>query len=305
MKNARLNIQLCTEVIKTLHYYAAFKHPLKIEELHYNSTQKCSIQEMQTVVDRLLEKKEIFCSDGYYSTAENINEQISRREKGETGAQKAFPSAKRYGRFIFLFPYVRFVGISGSLSKGYFDKKSDFDFFIISSRNRLWICRSILHFFKKMSFLLGLQHKFCMNYFVDEDYREIEEKNLYTAIELSSLCPIAGESQFYKLMKENLWRKDFLPNNYLAFFFTDKIDNPVFFPKKVMEFLLNPFGDFLNQYLMELTDKKWREKWKKKNYPMEEYELAFKTTLHHSKNHPANYQKKMLQRLETIQKPEL
>jgi len=53
----------------------------------------------------------------------------------------------------------------------------------------------------------------------------------------------------------------------------------------------------LNKYLMILTDKKWKRKWAKRNYPMNQYTQAFKTTLHISKNHPANYQKRVLEAL--------
>ncbi len=64
------------------------------------------------------------------------------------------------------------------------------------------------------------------------------------------------------------------------------------------EWLLNHmFPAKLNENLMKLTDTKWRRKWNVKGYPREDYELAFKTTLHISKNHPANYQKKILKAL--------
>jgi hypothetical protein len=49
---------------------------------------------------------------------------------------------------------------------------------------------------------------------------------------------------------------------------------------------------------MELTDKKWRKKWARKNFPMEAYDLAFKTRLYVSKNHDKNYQEKILKQYE-------
>ena len=58
--------------------------------------------------------------------------------------------------------------MSGSLSKHFADEKSDIDFFIITSANRLWIARTCMHLFKKVSYIAGKQHWFCMNYYVDE-----------------------------------------------------------------------------------------------------------------------------------------
>jgi len=49
---------------------------------------------------------------------------------------------------------------------------------------------------------------------------------------------------------------------------------------------------------MKLTDTWWRYKWRKKNYPMQDYDLAMKTRIYVSKNHPANYQKKVLNNVE-------
>jgi hypothetical protein len=43
---------------------------------------------------------------------------------------------------------------------------------------------------------------------------------------------------------------------------------------------------------MRLTAGKWQKKWAERNYPMSDYKIAFKTTLHMSKNHPANQSEK-------------
>jgi hypothetical protein len=45
---------------------------------------------------------------------------------------------------------------------------------------------------------------------------------------------------------------------------------------------------------MKLTDRKWRRKWKRKGFDMDQYEKAFLTTVHISKNHPMDYENKVL-----------
>jgi hypothetical protein len=68
--------------------------------------------------------------------------------------------------------------------------------------------------------------------------------------------------------------------------------------KRLSAHLINCFAaGRLNRLLMLLTDRKWRKKWAMKGFPAEDYDLAFKTTLHISKNHPANYQKRILAEL--------
>jgi hypothetical protein len=57
------------------------------------------------------------------------------------------------------------------------------------------------------------------------------------------------------------------------------------------------FPKQLNLFLMNFTDKLWRLKWERKGYPMKDYDLAMKTRWYVSKNHPHNYQKKVLKEL--------
>ena len=81
---------------------------------------------------------------------------------------KVLVKAKAKARFISKFPFVAAVGVSGSLSKGYYDSDSDIDFFIITQHNRLWICRTLLMVYKKI-FLLNSRKYFCPNYFISSE----------------------------------------------------------------------------------------------------------------------------------------
>ena len=296
MRDSTLNNDVCSAVLRALGYYSLFQYPIKADEVYGNLSIKSSLGCLLVALEDLEERGIIFKSEGYYSLDSNIKQLVEKRKAANRLAQAKKMQAQKVGRFIFNFPFVRFVGISGSLSKGYADSKSDFDFFIVTAQNRLWICRTFLHLFKKMTFLLGQQNKFCMNYFIDTNNLEIEEKNQYTAIELSSLIPVSGYDIFKKIENVNKWTYDYLPNGYIGFSsdVSSIYDDKIFF-KKIIEFFCdNFFSEKINKTLMVLTDKKWRKKWGKKNYPMEEYDIAFKTTLHISKNHPANYQKRVL-----------
>jgi hypothetical protein len=103
-----------------------------------------------------------------------------------------------------------------------------------------------------------------------------------------------------RLKQINAWTAEHLPNypqeqdtNYIP-------ATPKQYGKRMAQWLLNRMapGAF-NRFLMRLTDRKWRAKWQRKGFPMNEYDEAFYTTLHVSKNHPANFQRRILQALET------
>jgi predicted nucleotidyltransferase len=225
----------------------------------------------------------------------NLPERVDRKLQGMKYAQKRMKRAQFISWFIMCFPFVRMVAISGSLSKNYADKTTDIDFFVITTENQLWTSRTLLHLLKKLTFLVRLQHSFCMNYFLSENHLNIEENNYFTAVELATLIPKNGRWYYQELLAQNDWVHCYLPN----FTFERKQiskQRPSFL-KRIMEFCLG--SNWLNSSLMKLTDRRWQNKWKKKGYDPQDYDLAFKTQLYVSKNHPGNYQKKILNHLES------
>jgi hypothetical protein len=286
-------------VISVLQYFAIFQYPLKTEEIHAYCPEASSQADVNHALNELVMERHIYRYNEFYSPSAEIQQQVSRRVRGNILATLLQPSALKVGRFIYKFPFVRFVGISGSLSKGYAQHDSDFDYFIVTAPNRLWICRTLLHLFKKTTFLFGQQHKFCMNYFLDEGHPELEEKNRYTAIEMASMIPVKGNAEYERLMECNEWLTGFLPNIRKSNSFISAPDKSIL--KGAVESVLELFfpGTF-NKKLMQLTDKRWRKKWARKNFPANDYELAFKTRLYVSKNHPHNHQKKILTHLSKL-----
>jgi hypothetical protein len=281
---------------QTLRYFALFRYPLNAAELHVYCGSPCSLEEMYVCLDVMSIDGSVYEQDGYYSNSPEISSWLPRRLRGNEKAGMEMHSAQKIARLIYQFPFVAFVGISGSLSKGYSDERTDFDFFIVTSSNRLWISRTFLHAFKKFTFLFRQQHKFCMNYFLDTQHLQLEEKNLYTATELSSLIPVCGANVYDDLMRENAWIHTHLPNHPTKS--ADELNDRRSALAATFDWLLNfLFPSTLNRSLMKMTDAKWRRKWARKGYPAEDYELAFKTRLYVSKNHPANYQKKILKAL--------
>lgn len=283
-------------ILNVLKYYSIFNYPIKAEEIQKYATIIISIACITDVLDELVNDGRVYNYNNYYSLSVDIAALVANREKGNRLAAEKIFLAHKAGKLVYKFPFVRFVGISGSLSKGYAQADSDFDFFIITAGNRLWIARTILHLFKKMTFLAGRQHDFCMNYFVDDKSLVLDEKNRFTAIELITLIPVKGHDVYDKLMKSNEWAYALMPNVNIEL--SEDIYKREPLIKRMAEWIMNKLGgDKLNESLMILTDRSWRKKWKNKNYPMEDYDLAFKTNLHVSKNHPANHQKRVLKLL--------
>ena len=167
-------------IIKTLAYYDIFNYPLTAEEIYHNlGANHVSSFDVTNEIEKLFKDGLIYKKNSFYLLTNN-DKYISRRIDGNKLAAKKINSAYRMTNFISKFPYVRAILLSGSISKGYMEKDSDVDYFIITQPNRLWVTRLLLMLFKKI-FLLNSRKVFCINYFVDTETLEIEEKNIFTA----------------------------------------------------------------------------------------------------------------------------
>ncbi|ELR71218.1 hypothetical protein C900_03022 [Fulvivirga imtechensis AK7] len=286
------NATLAVGVIKTLLYFDIFNYPLTKEELLFFNPSKymSSSADTELILSHLLSQKLIYKFGQFYAV-QNEPAHIARRLAGNNLAVQKLKTARKFSRFISWFPYVRAVMLSGSISKGYMDKSSDIDFFIVTAPGRLWITRTLLVLFKRI-FLLNSHKNFCVNYFIDYNNLEIEEKNLFTAIESITLIPTYGEKLYWDFWTANAWALQYFPNS--APRDTETIKSGTSLIKKIGERLLNNgLGNRLDQYFMDLTLKRWKSLFATE-YSKKDFEVAFKTKKYASKNHPRFYQKKIL-----------
>lgn len=279
------------ESLKTILYFSIFRYPLTVDEIH-SYTNNGNLNETKDELNQLIEKKILIEIDGFYVYGNDL-ESVTKRLKGNIQAKKAMIIAKQRAKFISKFPFVKAVGISGSLSKGYYDNNSDIDFFVITKDSKLWICRTLLMLYKKI-FLLNSRKYFCINYFISESQLEIEEKNRFTATELKTLIPLEGKTIFKKFYKNNIWINEYFSNfkpNVNTINSSEKTYFTIF-----LEFLFNnKLGNVIDTSLKTLTLKKWNSKFHYLNE--DDIKIALKTTKNISKHHPTNFQKKVINAL--------
>lgn len=219
-----------------------------------------------------------------------------KRIAGHRAAMGQLAVAKRIARFLSRFPYVQTIAVSGSLSKYYADENTDIDFFIITSPNRLWIARTLMHLFKKLTFVVGKQHWFCMNYYIDELKMEIPEKNLFTAIEIATLLPLEGSACFAKFIAANSWVKEYFPCYQFSDIANDIRKGKI---RNAVERIFNSgFFNSVEDRLMTLTDKRWKKKSGKPKKRNHSKTIGMAVDKHFSKPDPKNFQHAILQHYE-------
>jgi hypothetical protein len=281
-------------ILKTLVYFDIFDYPLSEKDI--KNFVECYISDeiFASALLQLLLDKIIFRVDQFYSL-QNNRQRAEERLQGNLRAQSLIVKATRIGAFLHKFPYVRAVAVSGSLSKNYADKKADIDFFIITKANRLWIARTILHLFKKFTFLVGKENFFCMNYFVDEEALVIPEKNIYTAVEIVTLLPVAGTFTLNKFFDKNQWTKKWLPcYEYKRNLKTTERGSGF---KKFTEWFFNGrTGEKLDRVLYKWTTRRWQKKEQQGRKNSKGRVMNLVTGKHFSKSNPETFQEKILAR---------
>ena len=297
MKQTNIQItSLQQAALSVLCYFNVFQHPLTLNEILHNCPAKTTTKKLEEALRYLVLIDAIKTDRGFYFLNEHPNTIIEERKLKEYRAGEELFKSQRYTKLISRFPFVKAVCISGSLSKGVMDKDGDVDYFIITEKQRLWVCRTMLIAFKKI-FLLNSRKYFCTNYFVDVDHLEIPDKSIFTATEINHLKAVCNKNLINELVAQNSWTKRHTPNfqrasneNCLA-----ENRNPV---KRFVEICLNGrAGEKLDNYFFKLTLERWKKKFP--HFTSEDFDLNMRTRKTVSKHHPRGYQQKVLQAQES------
>lgn len=284
------------DIIATLAYFNMFKYPLKKREIYTFLGHAADINGFDHALNSLLNESQVFHIGDFYSLENNYSLAM-RRYKGNEKAIALLKKAERSAAIISCFPFVKGVAVSGSLSKNFADDNADIDFFIITTANRLWIARTMLHLFKKFTFLVNKQDCFCMNYFIDEAEQDILEKNIYTATEVVTIMPLRGTAIFESFFTINNWTKTFLPNHYMRISSGKEIKYS-WLKQGAERIFQNKAGDKLDNFFMHLTAKSWKSKTRRNKKNSKGLLMELHTDKHFSKPSPQHFQGKLLKRYE-------
>lgn len=278
-------------LVKTLLYFDIFHYPLNLNELvEYCQFQHINKETACRELDFLIENVMVVKQEDYYLIS-NKNSLIERRKLGNELAEKKMKTAFQMSEFISKFPFVRCVCISGSLSKNFMAEDSDIDFFIITSTNRLWLCRSLLVLYKKI-FLFNSHKHFCINYYLDTKHLEIPDHNIFTATEITFLKPTYNAAMFEEFSKQNNWTEQFYPNKNRTQLEPTKITYSAL--KSSIEKMLSGWlGEQLDSLFFRITLLRWKKKFT--HFSAEEFDLNLRSRKNVSKHHPRGYQKTVLE----------
>ncbi|MFW9778072.1 MAG: hypothetical protein ACFFE8_04395 [Candidatus Heimdallarchaeota archaeon] len=198
-------------ILATICYFDIFDYPLTAPEIHQNLVRTAlPIDSILIALKNEPLRSILVHKNGYYVLAGREEIINIRNSRFEFSQRHLWPLAIRYGWYIANLPYVRMVGVTGSLSMNNTFKYSDIDFFIVAKAKRVWVCRLLVFLLQKASVLNGTV--LCPNYIISEENLAISEQDLFTAYQLTHIIPITNTAMYKRILRSNNWIYKFLPN---------------------------------------------------------------------------------------------
>lgn len=280
-------------ILKTLGYFDLFHYPLTEVEICRFHAESVLHSVIDDALETLINDGSVFKFDEFYSVRNDLS-LVQRRRKGNMLAIEQMKRAEKVAKLLSRFPFTKGIAVSGSLSKNFANAETDIDFFIVTAANRLWIARTFMHLYKKLTFLTGHQNWFCMNYYVDEAELEITEKNIFTAIEIVTLIPMQGKNSLDNFMAGNNWVKKYFPVERSVINNTPEIQRGVL-GKLVEKIFQGQLGDYFDKRLMRITGKRWKKKTETHQLNSKGNSMGMIVGRHVSKPDPKNFQNKVVE----------
>jgi len=124
--------------------------------------------------------------------------------------RRLWPRARAIGAVFAILPFVRLVGVTGSLAANNPASDADIDYLLIASPGRLWFVRALAVGVVRMARQAGI--KICPNYLLTTNSLDLPRHDIYTAHELLQMVPLSGSDVYLTLRAQNRWADRFLPN---------------------------------------------------------------------------------------------
>lgn len=206
-------------ILRTLAYADVFDHPLTPDEIHRYLVQERATGSAVSTALRVMVPDRVGEADGHFFLR-GRHDLVERRRRRAEAAGRLWPVARRYADRIASLPFVRGVGLTGSLARDCADEApaggggasgtTDVDYLVVTEPGRVWVCRAFIGLLSRRARRRGVE--LCANYVLSEDALALRDRTIYTAHELVQLVPLAGTRAFRRLRAENGWVADFLPN---------------------------------------------------------------------------------------------
>lgn len=227
-------------ILRTVAYADVFDYPLTPHEIHrYLVWTQAPRYAVQQVLDDRLLARGILVENGGYVSLRGREHIVETRLGRQATSDRLWCKGLRYGMSIARMPFIRFVGVTGTLAVNNAEHDADIDYLVVVVPGRVWLARQLC----LLWVYLGRVERVtvCPNYVISTDSLDQFERSFFTAHELAHMVPIYGLRVYEDLMSANRWARDYLPNAFdqqSALFLRDRLDPLTAATKRGVEWLL-------------------------------------------------------------------
>ena len=233
-----------TAILSVLSYFSQFSYPVTESEIFEYLGAPTTKEKIGVMLDTLVEngtiirKRAVIASNLSDSCA--ISQELytlpqystffSKRLVRQAISRNKYRKTQQYVTVLTLFPWYRYIAISGSLAMQNAQEKDDMDIFIVSENNRMWLARItalIIAQFMGLRRRRGLKespNSICLNLFFDGLDMSIpkQKQTLYVAHELVQAKPVGKWGNIQQILFwENRWIQKYFPNIVIKKYQTD------------------------------------------------------------------------------------
>jgi hypothetical protein len=194
----------------TVAYADVFGFSLSDEEIHRDLVGvRASRKQTRFATECLIAEGQLVRA-GDFVTLPGREELAEVRRGRRAQAEALWPLARRFGRILGTFPFVRLVAVTGSLAADNPDPRADLDYLIVAAPGRLWLVRAMAVGLVRLVRVFGVQ--VCPNYLLTTRALHLDRRDLFTAHELLQAVPVVGAPTYRRLRALNAWTERWLPN---------------------------------------------------------------------------------------------
>lgn len=225
-------------VMRTIVFFDIFSFPQTAMEIWQSLDLACTYAELDLCLTGM-QGHELECSGGRYFLP-GKEELLGVRARRYNYSNRKLKRARRMSYLFRLIPWIRLIAIGNLIGNNNLKDESDIDFFIICSRNRVWVSRFFSTLLTKVLFLRprvnDTRDKICLSFYLSDSDLSLSPfhlrpaKDLYFRYWLANLQPLYDENGTYaRLLQANAWIHKELPNWQVPFIIETRSLKPSYF----------------------------------------------------------------------------
>jgi hypothetical protein len=196
-------------MLAALAYADVFRWPSTAAEIHGTLAIDASVDDVLAAVESA-EVRDRIASRGCPHAMRGDADQFAQRRWREEISNDLWRRARVLGKVVAGLPFVKFVGISGSLALDDADADAHIDLFVVFADGRVWTSTALIVGVVRAARRAQGRVSLCPNYIVAESRLGHTERSAFAAHEFAELARVSGAESFADVLAVESWVRNVL-----------------------------------------------------------------------------------------------